>query len=359
MKPSNTTPGSTLPRNKKPLLQVKDLSVKFRTEEGMFFAVEHISFDLEEQKTLAIVGESGSGKSVTSLAIMQLLAENGKITSGEIFIDDEDILKLSQRQVQHSILGKKISMIFQEPMTALNPILKVGEQIMETIIEHQGASRKEAYAIALDTLKQVGIPSPEQRIKQYPHELSGGMRQRVMIAMGLVTKPKIMIADEPTTALDVTIEAQILNLLENLKETYKTAILFVTHDLNVVADIADDVIVMYCGEIIEKGPVADIFETPRHPYTIGLLATMPSLDNDNDILPTIRGVVPNITKRPTGCYFHPRCDHAMPQCAQRSPAVFQVGQQAVKCFLYEQDALGVQAGLDVQVGPEASEVNHG
>ncbi len=353
MKPTTTTPDSNPQTSTKPLLQVKDLSVKFRTEEGMFFAVEHISFDLEEQKTLAIVGESGSGKSVTSLAIMQLLAENGRITSGEIFIDDEDILKLSQRQVQHSILGKKISMIFQEPMTALNPILKVGEQIMETIIEHQGASRKEAYDIALDTLKQVGIPSPEQRIKQYPHELSGGMRQRVMIAMGLVTKPKIMIADEPTTALDVTIEAQILNLLENLKETYKTAILFVTHDLNVVADIADDVIVMYCGEIIEKGPVADIFETPRHPYTIGLLATMPSLDNDNEILPTIRGVVPNITKRPTGCYFHPRCDRAMPHCAERSPGVLQVGSQLVKCFLYEHD------GQDSKSGLGASEVNHG
>jgi oligopeptide/dipeptide ABC transporter ATP-binding protein len=319
------------------LLKVKDLSVQFRTEEGMFYAVEHISFDLMEQKTLAIVGESGSGKSVTSLAIMQLLAENGRITSGEIFLDGEDILKLSQPQVQHNILGKKISMIFQEPMTALNPILKVGDQIMESIIEHQGVSKKEAFAIALDTLKQVGIPSPEQRIKQYPHELSGGMRQRVMIAMGLVTKPKIMIADEPTTALDVTIEAQILNLLENLKKTYKTAILFVTHDLNVVADIADDVIVMYCGEVIEKGPVVDIFESPKHPYTRGLLATMPTLDNKATVLPTIRGVVPNITKRPSGCYFHPRCDHAMAKCAERSPGVFTVGSQAVKCFLYEKN----------------------
>jgi oligopeptide/dipeptide ABC transporter ATP-binding protein len=319
------------------LLKVKDLSVQFRTEEGMFYAVEHISFDLMEQKTLAIVGESGSGKSVTSLAIMQLLAENGRITSGEIFLDGEDILKLSQPQVQHNILGKKISMIFQEPMTALNPILKVGDQIMESIIEHQGVSKKEAFAIALDTLKQVGIPSPEQRIKQYPHELSGGMRQRVMIAMGLVTKPKIMIADEPTTALDVTIEAQILNLLENLKKTYKTAILFVTHDLNVVADIADDVIVMYCGEVIEKGPVVDIFESPKHPYTRGLLATMPTLDNKATVLPTIRGVVPNITKRPSGCYFHPRCDYAMAKCAERSPGVFTVGSQAVKCFLYEKN----------------------
>lgn len=318
----------------KTVLEVKDLSVQFRTEEGSFHAIEHVSFKLEEQKTLAIVGESGSGKSVTSLAIMQLIAENGNITGGEIFVDGEDILKLSRKMVQHTILGKKISMIFQEPMTALNPVIRIGEQITESILEHQGVNKSEAYAIALETLKQVGIPSPEQRIKQYPHELSGGMRQRVMIAMGLVTKPKIMIADEPTTALDVTIEAQILNLLEELKKSYKTSILFVTHDLNIVADIADDVLVMYCGEVIENGPVVNIYETPRHPYTQGLLATMPSLDVGNRILPTIPGSVPNISKRPSGCHFHPRCAHAMPICSQRKPATYQVGEQQVKCFLY-------------------------
>ncbi len=319
------------------LLQVKNLSVRFKTEEGTFFAVENISFDLHEKKTLAIVGESGSGKSVTSLAIMQLLAENGSIASGEIFMDNEDILKMSQKQVQHNILGKKISMIFQEPMTALNPILKVGDQISESIIEHQGTSKKEAKKIALETLKLVGIPSPEERIRQYPHELSGGMRQRVMIAMGLVTKPKIMIADEPTTALDVTIEAQILNLLEDLKEQYRTAILFVTHDLNVVADIADDVIVMYCGEIIERGPVIDIFESPKHPYTKGLLATMPTLTSHEEILPTIQGIVPSIAHRPTGCYFHPRCEHAREQCSLNSPETVKVDNQYVKCFLYTEE----------------------
>jgi oligopeptide/dipeptide ABC transporter ATP-binding protein len=265
---------------------------------------------------------------------MQLIAENGNITGGEIFVDGEDILKLSRKMVQHTILGKKISMIFQEPMTALNPVIRIGEQITESILEHQGVNKSEAYAIALETLKQVGIPSPEQRIKQYPHELSGGMRQRVMIAMGLVTKPKIMIADEPTTALDVTIEAQILNLLEELKKSYKTSILFVTHDLNIVADIADDVLVMYCGEVIENGPVVNIYETPRHPYTQGLLATMPSLDVSNRILPTIPGSVPNISKRPSGCHFHPRCAHALPTCSQRKPATYQVGEQQVKCFLY-------------------------
>ncbi len=322
----------------KTILEVKDLSVKFRTEDGVFNAVEHISFTLDEQKTLAIVGESGSGKSVTSLAIMQLIAENGHISGGEIFVDGVDILKLSQPEVQHTILGKKISMIFQEPMTALNPILKIGDQITECIIEHKDASRKEAKEIALDTLKQVGIPTPERRFNQFPHELSGGMRQRVMIAMALVTQPKIMIADEPTTALDVTIEAQILNLLEELKKKYKTSILFVTHDLNVVADIADDVIVMYCGEIIEKGPVIDIFETPLHPYTKGLLATMPSLDDHKDpILPTISGMVPSITKRPSGCYFHPRCEHKMDICETTSPLTYKVGNSVVKCFLFSDE----------------------
>ncbi|MGM0432845.1 MAG: ABC transporter ATP-binding protein [Spirochaetota bacterium] len=317
------------------LLQVKDLSVDFKTEEGRFHAIEHVSFALEEQKTLAIVGESGSGKSVTSLAIMQLIAENGSITGGEIFIEGEDVLKMDPRKVQRNILGKKISMIFQEPMTALNPILTVGDQITESILEHQDVTKQEAYDTAMSTLKQVGIPSPEKRMKQYPHELSGGMRQRVMIAMGLVTRPKIMIADEPTTALDVTIEAQILNLIEDLKTKFKTSILFVTHDLNVVADIADDVIVMYCGEIVEKGPVVDIFEQPKHPYTRGLLATMPTLEATSEILPTIKGTVPNLAKRPSGCYFHPRCEYAMEKCTQHSPDVYIVGEQKVKCFLYE------------------------
>lgn len=320
------------------ILRVRNLSVEFKTEEGRFHAIEDINFDLEEQKTLALVGESGSGKSVTSLAIMQLIAENGRITSGEIFIEDEDILKMSPRDIQHKILGKKISMIFQEPMTALNPILTVGDQITESILEHQGVSKKEAYQTALATLKDVGIPSPERRIKQYPHELSGGMRQRVMIAMALVTKPKIMIADEPTTALDVTIEAQMLNLIEDLKRVYKTSILFVTHDLNVVADIADDVIVMYSGQVVEKGPVIDIFENPKHPYTEGLLATMPSLEDERGtVLPTISGSVPNISKRPSGCHFHPRCEYAFARCSKEEPRVYVRGNQQVRCFLFDKE----------------------
>jgi oligopeptide/dipeptide ABC transporter ATP-binding protein len=318
------------------ILKVEDLTVEFRTEDGTFTAINNVSFSLGEQRTLAIVGESGSGKSVTALAIMQLLAGNGRVTSGRIFLDGENLLELSPRDVQHRILGQKISMIFQEPMTALNPILKVGDQITEVLLEHQHVSKREAYDRAIEVLREVGIPSPESRIDQYPHELSGGMRQRVMIAMGLVSEPMVMIADEPTTALDVTIEAQILDLLEKLKSTFKTSILFVTHDLNVVADIADDVIVMYAGEIVERGNVVDVFERPQHPYTKGLLAAMPTLDGDTSgDLPTIRGVVPSIADRPAGCRFHNRCDFAHDRCVAEAPAVYRVGEQDVRCHLFD------------------------
>jgi oligopeptide/dipeptide ABC transporter ATP-binding protein len=319
----------------KEILTVKDLTVQFKTEEGIFTAIENVSFTLGEQRTLAIVGESGSGKSVTSLAIMQLLAGNGRITSGEIVLDGENLLKLPPHEVQHRILGQQISMIFQEPMTALNPILKVGDQITEVLLEHQQITKREAYQRAVEVLREVGIPSPEKRIDQYPHELSGGMRQRVMIAMGLVSEPKVMIADEPTTALDVTIEAQILDLLEKLKTTFKTSILFVTHDLNVVADIADDVIVMYAGQIVERGSVLDVFEQPRHPYTRGLLSAMPTLEGDKDDLPTIRGVVPSIANRPSGCRFHTRCDYAFDRCPLEAPPIYRVEQQDVRCFLFD------------------------
>ncbi len=317
------------------ILQVRDLTVQFNTESGTFTAIEKVSFSLGEQRTLAIVGESGSGKSVTALAIMQLLADNGRITSGEITLDGEDILALPRREVQHRILGQQISMIFQEPMTALNPILKVGDQITEVLLEHQNVTKKQAYARAIEVLREVGIPSPEERIHQYPHELSGGMRQRVMIAMGLVSEPKVMIADEPTTALDVTIEAQILELLEKLKEAFGTSILFVTHDLNVVADVADDVIVMYAGQIVERGSAVDVFESPKHPYTRGLLSAMPTLGRTSGDLPTIRGVVPSIANRPTGCRFHNRCEFAWERCRAEAPAVHRVGDQDVRCHLFD------------------------
>ena len=317
------------------ILRVSGLTVEFSTEDGTFSAIEDVGFGLEQGKTLAIVGESGSGKSVTSLAIMQLLSENGRITAGEIVLDGENLLDLPPNDIQHRILGQQISMIFQEPMTALNPILTVGDQITEVLLEHQGIPKRAAYERAIEVLREVGIPSPEKRIRQYPHELSGGMRQRVMIAMGLVSEPKVMIADEPTTALDVTIEAQILDLLDRLKREFGTSILFVTHDLNVVADIADDVIVMYAGQIVERGSVLDVFEQPKHPYTQGLLGAMPSLTGVEGDLPTIPGVVPSIANRPSGCRFHNRCPFAHPRCTAEAPVVYRVGGQDVRCHLFD------------------------
>lgn len=318
------------------ILEVKNLNIDFKTERGTFRAVEDVSFKLEEKKTLAIVGESGSGKSVTSLAIMRLLAENGIVSGGEVLLKGENILTLDNEQMQARILGQEISMIFQEPMTSLNPIIKIKDQLAEGLRQHKKISKKEAYEIALNILKEVGIPSPEERLEQYPHQLSGGMRQRVMIAMGLICKPSIMIADEPTTALDVSIEAQILKLLEDLKDTMDTSILFITHDLNVVYDIADDVIVMYCGQIIEQGSVDGIFDAPKHPYTVGLLGAMPQIEEDLDALPTIEGLVPPINNRPSGCYFHPRCTRATARCKEERPDIYKVGNRSVRCFLYEE-----------------------
>lgn len=316
------------------VIKVKNLSVEFKTESGTFTAVENINFDLKRKKTLAIVGESGSGKSVTSLAIMRLLAQNGRITNGQVFLGDKELISMPEKKMQEEILGKEISMIFQEPMTALNPILRVGDQIMEGLRAHTKMSKEKAYEISLEILKKVGISSPEKRIKQYPHQLSGGMRQRVMIAMALVLKPKVMIADEPTTALDVTIEAQILRLLDDLKKELDTSILFITHDLNVVADIADDVIVMYCGQVIEKGNVVDIFENTKHPYTKGLISAMPKLDSDGGELMTIPGNVPSINKRPSGCYFHTRCSDCMDICKTKAPEDTDINGHMVKCHLY-------------------------
>ena len=319
----------------KDILKVTDLSVQFTTEEGVFTAVENVSFSLGERRTLAVVGESGSGKSVTALAVMQLLGENGQITSGEIILDGEDILKLPRRDVQSRILGQKLSMIFQEPMTALNPVLKIGEQITEVLREHQNITRRDACLRAVQFLNEVGIPSPEKRIGHYPHELSGGMRQRVMIAIALAARPRVIIADEPTTALDVTIEAQILSLLENLKTLFKTSIIFVTHDLNVVADIADDMIVMYAGVIVEQGSVLDVFEDPKHPYTRGLLAAMPRLEGTKGDLPAIRGTVPSITSRPSGCRFRNRCDFAHERCRREVPALHRAEGRNVRCHLFD------------------------
>jgi peptide/nickel transport system ATP-binding protein len=269
------------------IIQVRNLSVEFRTDEGIVKAVKNISFDIPRGKTVGLVGESGSGKSVTSLAAMRLIPNPpGQVTSGEILLDGTDLLKVSESQMR-GIRGNKISMIFQEPMTSLNPVFTVGDQIAETLMLHQKLSKAEALAKALDLLKQVGIPNPAERIKSYPHEMSGGQRQRVMIAMAIACEPDVLIADEPTTALDVTIQKQILDLLADLQKKYHMSILFITHDLGVIADIADQVVVMYRGDIVEKGNSEQIFKNPQHPYTKGLLACRPSLEKNPRRLPVV------------------------------------------------------------------------
>ena len=269
------------------IVQVRNLSVEFRTDEGTVKATKGISFNIPRGKTVGLVGESGSGKSVTSLAIMRLIPNPpGQVTSGEIIFENQDLLKLNESEMR-GIRGNKISMIFQEPMTSLNPVFTVGDQISETLILHQKLSKQEAWDKSIDLLKQVGIPNPEERIKSYPHELSGGQRQRVMIAMAIACEPDLLIADEPTTALDVTIQKQILDLLADLQRKYQMSILFITHDLGVIADIADEVVVMYRGDIVEEGPTAEIFKNAKHPYTKGLLACRPSLERNPSRLPVV------------------------------------------------------------------------
>jgi len=305
------------------LLEVKDLKVSFNTYNGEVQAVRGVSFDLEKGETLAIVGESGSGKSVTSMALMQLLAGQGYIKDGQILLEGEDLVKKSVKEMQ-KIRGKDISMVFQDPMSSLNPTMKIGNQIMEGLIKHQNMSRENAKKRALELLSQVGIPQPEVRINQYPHQFSGGMRQRVVIAIALACNPKILIADEPTTALDVTIQAQILELMKDIQKETDSAIIFITHDLGVVANVADKVAVMYAGKIIEIGTVDDIFYNPKHPYTWGLLGSMPTLDSTDEELYAIPGTPPNMLKPPKGDAFAPRNQFALEIDTQMEPPMFKV-----------------------------------
>ena len=305
------------------LLEVKDLKVSFNTYNGEVQAVRGVSFDLEKGETLAIVGESGSGKSVTSMALMQLLAGQGYIKDGQILLEGEDLVKKSVKEMQ-KIRGKDISMVFQDPMSSLNPTMKIGNQIMEGLIKHQNMSREDAKKRALELLSQVGIPQPEVRINQYPHQFSGGMRQRVVIAIALACNPKILIADEPTTALDVTIQAQILELMKDIQKETDSAIIFITHDLGVVANVADKVAVMYAGKIIEIGTVDDIFYNPKHPYTWGLLGSMPTLDSTDEELYAIPGTPPNMLKPPKGDAFAPRNQFALEIDTQMEPPMFKV-----------------------------------
>ena len=300
------------------LLEVKDLHTSFTTDSGEVQAVNGVSFNLREGEVLGIVGESGSGKSVTAYSIMQILAENGRVTSGQVLYRGDDITKYSKKQMA-SCRGKKCSIIFQDPMTSLNPVFTVGNQLMEAILLHTDKNRAQAKERAVEMLKLVGVNEPERRIKQYPHELSGGMRQRVMIAMALACEPDILIADEPTTALDVTIQAQILELMQELQKTLGMAIIMVTHDLGVIADMCDKIIVMYGGSVCERGTADDIFYSPRHEYTKGLLRSIPNVNNSKERLVPISGTPINLLNMPKGCAFCSRCDQAMKICLEEKP----------------------------------------
>ncbi|MFO7942669.1 MAG: ABC transporter ATP-binding protein [Bacillota bacterium] len=326
------------------LVNVENLSTYFYTEDGEVPAVDGVSFHIDRGETLGVVGESGCGKSVTSLSIMRLIPDPpGKILKGSsITFEDEELLTKSDSAMR-KIRGNDISMIFQEPMTSLNPVYTVGDQIMEAIELHQGLSEKEARQQAIEMLTLVGIPSPEQRIDEYPHQMSGGMRQRVMIAMALSCNPKLLIADEPTTALDVTIQAQILELMKSLKEELGMAIMLITHDLGVIAEMAERVVVMYAGKIVEEGDVFDVFGDPMHPYTEGLINSIPRLDAPkSDRLHVIEGVVPNPLAMPQGCYFNPRCPYAMDICLEEQPDLVQIeDDRQVACWLHSKDRSGV------------------
>lgn len=322
------------------LLSVSDLRTHFYTDDGVVKAVEGVSFDVRRGETLGIVGESGCGKSVTALSIMRLIPDPpGRIVDGRITFEDRDLMQISKNEMRH-IRGNKISMIFQEPMTSLNPVFTIGFQIAEALKLHQGLSRKDAFDKAVEMLKIVGISSPERRIKEYPHQMSGGMRQRIMIAMALSCNPGVLIADEPTTALDVTIQAQILDLMDTLKEEFGAAIILITHDLGVIAEMAQNVIVMYTGKIVESGDVNTIFEDPLHPYTRGLLGSIPSEEIiiNKRKLNEIPGIVPSLTELPTGCPFHPRCKEAMEICMQEPPWLFELQEgHGLACWLYPPD----------------------
>jgi len=306
------------------LLEVTGLRTVFAAERGEVRAVDGVDFSLERGRTLGIVGESGCGKSVTALSIMGLVPQPpGRIAGGEIRFEGEDLLKLPVARLRN-LRGDKLSMIFQEPMSSLNPAFPAGEQVAEVLLRHRGLSKREARKQAIEMLHRVRIPSPERRADEYPHQLSGGMRQRVMIAMALACNPKLLIADEPTTALDVTIQAQILELMRTLRAELGTAIILITHDLGVIAELADDVIVMYAGQVIERCAVARVFSEPQHPYTIGLLGSIPRLHLEQERLNAIEGFVPDAANLPSGCRFHPRCPFAVDKCRQETPPLMEI-----------------------------------
>jgi len=325
--------------SKQHLLEVRDLRTQFPTRSGLVRAVDGVSFNLDRGELLGLVGESGCGKSMTALSIMRLVAPPGKIVSGEVIFDGKDLLKLSDAEMRQ-MRGDDIAMIFQDPMTSLNPVFTVGEQIAEALRLHRKLSRSDARAATIDAMREVAIPDPARRVNDYPHQLSGGMRQRVMIAMALACNPKLLIADEPTTALDVTIQAQILELLDELRQQRELAVLLITHDLGVVAEVADRVAVMYTGRIVEESDVDELFERPKHPYTEGLLRSVPKLTSAEVAkkvrLETIEGTVPSPTDLPPGCHFAPRCSHRMPRCTQEEIPLYELERDVkVRCVLYD------------------------
>jgi peptide/nickel transport system ATP-binding protein/oligopeptide transport system ATP-binding protein len=333
------------------LLEVKNLQTQFQTRAGVVRAVDGVSFHVEAGELLGLVGESGCGKSITALSVMRLVGAPGKIVSGEVWFDGRDLLKLSESEMR-AIRGDDIAMIFQDPMTSLNPVYTVGEQIAEALRLHRNLGRKAAREAAIEAMREVAIPDPGRRADDYPHQLSGGMRQRVMIAMALACDPKLILADEPTTALDVTIQAQILELIDELRRTRNLAVLLITHDLGVVAEVADRVCVMYTGRIVESSPVGELFARPKHPYTEGLLRSVPKLTEAGvqkaARLQTIEGTVPKPTNLPAGCHFAPRCPHRMPRCTEGDLPLYQLeGGVAVRCVLYD---LSAAVAADNQIG---------
>ena len=323
------------------LLKVDNLRTWFYTDDGIVKAVNDVSFSLNKGHTLGIVGESGCGKSITSLSVMRLIdSPPGKIVGGKIVFKGEDLLAKSEEEMRR-VRGKRIAMIFQEPMTSLNPVYTVGRQIEEALLIHETMTKKEAKRRALEMLRLVRIPLPEKRFDEYPHQLSGGMRQRVMIAIALACSPELLICDEPTTALDVTIQAQILALIDELKEKTGTSVIMITHDLGVISEIADEVLIMYAGEIVEYAPKTQLFQNPLHPYTQGLIACVPKLGRDSDRLQTIEGTVPSFDDMPAGCTFWPRCPFAESICKEKKPPLVDCGNRTVRCHRYagkEEDA---------------------
>ncbi len=321
-----------------PLLSVRNLRTRFHTHEGVVTAVDGIDLEIYQGETLGVVGESGCGKSVTALSILRLLASPPAEIKGEILFEDRNLLKMSMDEIRE-IRGNAISMIFQEPMTSLNPVLTIGEQIAEAIRLHQGLSRQEAWAKAIEMLQMVQIPSAEIRVNEYPHKLSGGMRQRAMIAIALSCHPRLLLADEPTTALDVTIQAQIVDLMERLKEEIRTSVLLITHNLGLIAEMARRVVVMYAGKVVEEALVEDLFSEPLHPYTQGLLGSIPWIGRKMEAgrreLQEIPGMVPSLLEMPEGCRFHPRCPRVMEVCKREEPSFVQRDGRRVLCWLWE------------------------